>query len=150
MVAKISTLVVRRVNKMRSEIEKATILQAFCDRFVVTKIEGKRILEQCEYEPFIAEKMMMTYKNKIEQPHKNREITKKDLDKRLHRLDMIDSSEGITNPHSIFSRRHMLEVALKSTNPKTRKAILRAIDTEFLRVPRKKSPQRKFLRWLGL
>lgn len=51
---------------MSTEKEKILILQAFCDRFGVTKIEGKRILEQSGYDAFIAEKTMTTRKTKTD------------------------------------------------------------------------------------
>lgn len=156
MVAKIQTLVVRGI-KMRTEEDKVLILQAFCNRFDVSEMEGKQILEKAQWQPFIAQSML-TQKTKTEQPKKperkpseehpfktKKEPSSKELAKallkKLHQRDNFDSQ------HKFASSTQLLETALNQfpNSPEIQRQIYKLLDQpKNTPIPHKKRKPRLF------
>lgn len=136
---------------MRTEEDKVLILQAFCNRFDVSEMEGKQILEKAQWNPFVAQSML-TQKTKTERkptekkPHKtkkepsSKELTKALL-KKLHQRDNFDSQ------HKFGSSTHLLETALNQfpNSPEVQRQVYKLLDQpKNTPIPRKRRKPRIF------
>lgn len=131
---------------MYNKEEKALIAQAFCWRFDTTETECKNVLDQCNWNPFLANQIMMSHKTKSEQPSKTiaeiqedlrklkREPSSKEYSEQLlKRCRAIDRQRGIHNEDDMHSMVNVLKLALNQfpNSPKKQLKMLKHAEQGF-------------------